>query len=340
MDLRALTADEGVALTSTANEMVAEGKGILAADESIGTIAKRFTLIGVESTQESRRAYRDMLFSTPKLADHISAVILHDETIQQRMDEGAPIPEYLASRGLIPGIKVDKGLVPLSPRSEERVTEGLDGLAARLLAYRALGARFAKWRAVYRIGSDAPSAESMRINAWLLGRYARMCQDAGMVPIVEPEVLMSGDHPIGRCAEATAEVLTAVFLQLVVHGVEFRGMLLKPNMVTPGSQAPGLTDARTVAAETIGVLLRTVPAEVVGITFLSGGQSEEEATANLSELARLGPVPWRLTFSFGRALQESALKAWAGNAVNRAAAQQELGRRASENGRALKAPTG
>lgn len=327
------------ALGGTANQMVALGKGILAADESPATIAKRFAAIGVESTQQSRRAYREMLFSTPQLGDHISAVILHDETIQQRMDEGALIPEYLASRGLIPGIKVDKGLVPLSPASAERVTDGLDGLMARLSAYRALGARFAKWRAVYRIDSDAPSAASLSINAWLLGRYARMCQEGGLVPIVEPEVLMTGDHAIGRCAEVTAAVLTAVFEQLVVHGVEFRGMLLKPNMVTPGSQAPGRSQARAVAAETARVLRKTVPAEVVGIAFLSGGQSEEEATGNLRELAQLGPLPWRLTFSFGRALQDSALKAWAGNALNRAAAQNELLRRARENRLALRAAT-
>jgi fructose-bisphosphate aldolase class I len=329
--------ETGIDLADTARRMVADGKGILAADESSGTIARRFAEIGVESTEPARRNYRTTLFSTPDLEQYISAVILYDETIRQQMDDGEPVPAYLARRGIIPGIKVDKGLVPLAPGSQEQVTEGLDGLAKRLEEYRALGARFAKWRAVFHIGPELPSTRCIEINAWLLGRYARVCQDAGLVPIVEPEVLMDGDHDLERCAAATRQVLTAVFAHCRQHGVALAGSVLKPNMVTPGSKVFDTAGPEAVARATVAVLRACVPAEVPGIAFLSGGQSEEQATANLQAIAALGPHPWRITFSFGRALQASALRAWAGRPENAAAAQRALLDRAAANSRVLRA---
>jgi fructose-bisphosphate aldolase, class I len=322
-------------LHATAEAMVADGKGILAADESSGTIARRFADIGVESTAENRRAYREALFGAPDLEKYISGVILYDETIRQTMSDGAPMPEYLATRGMIPGIKVDRGLVPFRPGSVEQVTEGLDGLGQRLDEYRELGARFAKWRAVYHIGPDVPTLKCIEVNAWLLGRYARICQDHGIVPIVEPEVLMDGDHTLERSAEVTRSVLHAAFEQLRLHEVDQPGMVLKPNMVSAGSKVFDSAGPAEIARATVDVLRECVPPEVPGIAFLSGGQTEEQATANLNEIAKLGPHPWHITFSFGRALQASALRAWAGRAANQEQARQALLERASENSRVL-----
>lgn len=319
----------------TAEAMVADGKGILAADESTSTIAKRFAEIGVESTPASRQGYRVSLFGAPDLARYISAVILYDETIRQQMDDGTPIPQFLASRGIIPGIKVDRGLVPFHWGSGEQVTEGLDGLNARVAEYRGLGARFTKWRALLHIGPEIPSSKCIEINAWLLGRYARICQDEGIVPIVEPEILMTGDHDLARCADVTRGVLAAVFEQCRYHEVDLRGMVLKPNMVTSGSAVLDSARPADVARETVAVLKDCVPPEVPGIAFLSGGQTEAQATANLDEIAMLGPHPWHVTFSFGRALQASALRAWSGVQSNSDKAQQALLERASENSRVL-----
>jgi fructose-bisphosphate aldolase, class I len=322
-------------LHATAEAMVADGKGILAADESSGTIAKRFAEIGVESTPENRRAYREVLFGAPDVEKYVSGVILYDETIRQQMSDGTPMPQHLSSLGIIPGIKVDKGLVPLHPGGTEQVTEGLDGLNARLVEYRTLGARFAKWRALLHIGPGLPTLKCIEVSAWLLGRYARICQDNGIVPIVEPEVLMDGDHDIARDAEVTRTVLHAVFAQLRFHEVDLRGMVLKPNMVTPGSAVFDSATPADVARETVAVLRECVPADVPGIAFLSGGQTEEQATANLDEIARLGPHPWHITFSFGRALQASALREWAGKAANQERARQALLERAGQNSRVL-----
>jgi fructose-bisphosphate aldolase class I len=322
-------------LHATAVAMVADGKGILAADESSGTIARRFAEIGVESTAENRRGYREALFGAPDLASYISGVILYDETIRQSMSDGTSMPHYLAARGIIPGIKVDKGLVPFRPDSKEQVGEGMDGLNGRLVEYRELGARFAKWRALFHIGDGIPTQQCIDVNAWLLSRYARICQDNGIVPIVEPEVLMDGEHGMARDAEVTRRVLHTVFAQLRAHEVDLRGMVLKPNMVTPGSRVFASATPAEMARETVGVLRECVPAEVPGIAFLSGGQSEDEATANLDEVAKLGPHPWHITFSFGRALQASALRAWAGQASNQDQARQALLDRASQNSRVL-----
>lgn len=322
-------------LRVTAEAMVTGGKGILAADESQSTIAKRFAEIGVESTPATRQGYRVSLFGAPDLARYISAVILHDETIRQQMDDGTPIPQFLASEGIIPGIKVDHGLVPFQPGSREQVTEGLDGLNARLAEYRGLGARFAKWRALLRIGPQIPSSKCIEVNAWLLGRYARICQDEGIAPIVEPEVLMTGDHDLARCADVTRHVLTAVFEQCRYHEIDLSGMVLKPNMVTPGSAVFDSAAPADVARETVAVLKDCVPPEVPGIAFLSGGQTEAQATANLDGIAMRGPHPWHITFSFGRALQASALRAWSGAQSNSGKAQEALLERASQNNRIL-----
>jgi fructose-bisphosphate aldolase, class I len=330
-----MVAGNSVDLRVTGEAMVADGKGILAADESTSTIARRFAEIGVESTPATRQDYRVSLFSAPDLSRYISAVILYDETFRQQMDDGTPIPRFLASSGIVPGIKVDRGLVPFHPGSGEQVTEGLDGLNARLAEYRNLGARFAKWRAVLHIGSGMPSPTCRETNAWLLGRYARVCQDEGLLPIVEPEVLMTGDHSLARCADVTREVLGSVFTQCRHHQVELSGMVLKPNMVTPGSAVFASATPAEVARETVTVLTECVPAEVPGIAFLSGGQTEEQATANLGEIAARGPLRWHITFSFGRALQGSAMRAWSGEHGNRGKAQEALLERASQNSRVL-----
>jgi fructose-bisphosphate aldolase class I len=302
-------------LHETAKALVAEGKGILAADESGGTIKKRFDSIGVESTEESRRGYREMLFTTPGAEEYISGVILFDETIRQSSADGTPFPELLERRGIIPGIKVDKGAKPLALAEGETITEGLDGLRERLKEYRELGARFAKWRATYSVSDTLPSEYCMWTNAHALARYAALCQEAGLVPIVEPEVLMDGDHTIERSFHVTSRVLFAVFTELADQKVQLEGTLLKPNMVLSGYDAAERAGADEVAEETIRCFKRHVPAAVPGIVFLSGGQSDEDATANLNAMNKLGPHPWQLSFSYGRALQAPALKAWAGDNV-------------------------
>jgi fructose-bisphosphate aldolase class I len=318
-------------LEETAAAIVAEGKGILAADESDGTIKKRFDSIGVESTEESRRAYRDLLFTTEGVEDYISGVILFDETIRQSSADGTPFPKLLESKGVIPGIKVDKGAKPLALAEGETVTEGLDGLRARLDEYRELGALFTKWRAVITIGKTIPSEYCVWTNAHALARYAALSQEAGLVPIVEPEVLMDGDHTLERSFEVTSRTLHAVFTELRDQRVHPEGMLLKPNMVLSGYECPQQASHDEVAAETIRCFKRHVPAAVPGIVFLSGGQSDEDATANLNAMNALGEHPWQLSFSYGRALQAPALKAWAGKEENVEAAQRAYYHRAKMN---------
>jgi fructose-bisphosphate aldolase class I len=320
-------------LSETAQALVAPGKGILAADESSGTIKKRFDTIGCESTEDRRRAYREMLFTTEGAADHISGVILFDETIRQNASDGRPLPKVLESVGIIPGIKVDKGAVKLAKSPDELVTDGLDGLRDRLVEYRGLGARFAKWRAVITIGAHIPSRLCIEVNAHALARYAALCQDEGIVPIVEPEVLMDGDHSLERCSQVTSDTLHAVFDALYAQRVDLSGMLLKPNMVLPGkghASSPATPD--TVADATLACFVRTVPAAVPGIVFLSGGQGDEEATANLNAMNARGPYPWHLSFSYGRALQHAALQAWKGSDANIDAAQVAYKHRADMNG--------
>jgi fructose-bisphosphate aldolase, class I len=318
-------------LARTAQALVAPNKGILAADESTGTIKKRFDSIGIESTEESRRAYRDMLFTTEGIDDYISGVILYDETIRQSASDGTPFPELLASREIIPGIKVDIGARPLANAPEETVTEGLDGLRERLNEYRKLGARFTKWRAVITIGDGIPSEYCIWTNAHALARFAGLSQEAGLVPIVEPEVLMDGDHTIERSFEVTSRTLHAVFTELRDQRVHPEGILLKPNMVLSGYDSPQQASHEEVAAETIRCFKRHVPAAVPGIVFLSGGQSDEDATANLNAVNALGDHPWQLSFSYGRALQAPALKAWGGKHENVEAAQRAYYHRAKMN---------
>jgi fructose-bisphosphate aldolase class I len=326
-----MTAQE---LAATAKALVAPGKGILAADESSGTIEKRFKSIQVQSTEEHRRAYRELLFTTEGAAEYISGVILYDETIRQQAADGTPLPEVLSRQGIIPGIKVDKGTTALAGFPGEKVTEGLDGLAGRLATYRDLGARFTKWRAVITIGDGIPTPGCIAANAEALARFAASSQEAGLVPIVEPEVLMDGDHGIERCDQATRDTLAEVFAALRRHRVRFDDMLLKPNMVLSGSDSPTQAGVEQVAKATVAALLDCVPASVPGIVFLSGGQSDEAATAHLNAMNRLGGVPWELSFSYGRALQAPALKAWKGEAANVAAAQQAYHHRARLNGAA------
>jgi fructose-bisphosphate aldolase class I len=321
-------------LHETAKALVAEGKGILAADESEGTIKKRFDSIGVESTEENRRAYRDLLFTTEGVEEYISGVILFDETIRQSSADGTPFPELLASKGIIPGIKVDKGAKPLALAEGETVTEGLDGLRGRLDEYRDLGARFAKWRATYSIGIDTPSEYCIWTNAHALARYAALCQEAGLVPIVEPEVLMDGTHDIQRSYHVTSRVLNAVYTELFDQRLDVEGTLLKPNMVLSGYEASQRADADEVAEWTLRCFSKHVPAAVPGIVFLSGGQSDEDATANLNAMNAVGPHPWQLSFSYGRALQAPALKAWGGKPENVEAAQRAYYHRAKMNGAA------
>jgi fructose-bisphosphate aldolase, class I len=319
-------------LESVARAIVAPKKGILAADESNATIAKRFDAIEVQSTEELRRRYRELLFTTPKASEYISGVILYDETIRQKTSEGVPFPEYLTRSGVIPGIKVDTGAKALAGFPEEKVTEGLDGLRERLAAYYALGARFAKWRAVITIGTGIPSSGCIEANAHALARYAALCQEADIVPIVEPEVLMDGNNSIERCEEVTSATLRAVYGQLAAQRVQLEGTLLKPNMVIAGKKCPQQASVKQVAEATIRCLLRCVPGAVPGIVFLSGGQSEQLATEHLNVMNTLGPHPWPLSFSYGRALQHSALEAWGGKDSHFAAAQREYYKRARLNG--------
>ncbi len=318
-------------LAAVAKALVAEGTGILAADESGGTIKKRFDSIGVESTADRRRAYRELLFTTPGAEEFISGVILFDETIRQRAADGTPFPEVLTARGIVPGIKVDQGAKPLALAPGETVTEGLDGLRERLAEYHGLGARFAKWRATYTIGQATPSDDCIWVNAHALARYAALCQEAGLVPIVEPEVLMDGEHSIERSGAVTGRVLQAVYTELHDQRVSLEGTLLKPNMVLTGYDAGDRAGVEEVAECTLAVLYRHVPAAVPGIVFLSGGQTEEDATAHLNAMNARGPHPWELSFSFGRALQAPALKAWRGQDANAVAAQQAYYKRAALN---------
>ena len=319
-------------LEVTARALVAPGKGILAADESDGTIKKRFDSIDVESTEESRRAYRDLLFTTPGTEEHISGVILFDETIRQSSADGTSFPKLLENRGIIPGIKVDKGAKALALAEGETITEGLDGLRDRFAEYGELGARFAKWRATYSIGEDLPSEYCVWVNAHALARYAALSQEAGLVPIVEPEVLQDGTHTIEESAKATGRVLLAVYQELHDQRVEFAGTLLKPNMVPSGYSAESRAGVDDVADATLAVLYKHVPASVPGIVFLSGGQTDEDATAHLNAMNARGPHPWQLSFSYGRALQAPSLKAWRGEEGNVTAAQEAFAHRAKMNG--------
>jgi len=321
-------------LQSTARALVAEGKGILAADESTGTIKKRLDSIGVESTEDARRDYRQLLFTTEGAEDYISGVILYDETIRQSTDDGTPFPKLLESKGIIPGIKVDTGAKPLALTDGETVTEGLDGLRARLEEYRELGARFAKWRATYSIAPDKPSEYCVWTNAHALARYAALCQEAGLVPIVEPEVLQDGTHTIAESRVATGRVLQGVYTELHDQRVDFRGTLLKPNMVLSGYEASDRASVDEVAEVTLECFYKHVPAAVPGIVFLSGGQTDEDATAHLNAMNAKGPHPWQLSFSYGRALQAPALKAWGGKPENVEAAQRAYYHRAKMNGAA------
>ncbi len=318
-------------LHETALALVAEGKGILAADESDSTIKKRFDSIGLESTEDNRRAYRDMLFTAEGTEDYISGVILFDETIRQNGLDGTPFPKLLESRGIIPGIKVDNGAKPLAHAEGETITEGLDGLRDRLGEYRELGARFAKWRATYSIGGGRPSEYCIWTNAHALARYAALCQEAGIVPIVEPEVLMDGDHSVEEAYHVTSKVLTAVYTELHDQRVELEGTLLKPNMVLSGYEASNRAGVDDVAESTLRCFYRHVPAAVPGIVFLSGGQSDEDATAHLNAINARGPHPWEISFSYGRALQAPALKAWGGKPENVEAGQRAYYHRAKMN---------
>jgi fructose-bisphosphate aldolase, class I len=320
------------ALRDTARALVARGKGILAADESSGTIEKRFDQIGVTSTEETRRAYRQLLFTTPALAEHISGVILFDETIRQATDDGTRFIEVLEKAGVIPGIKVDTGAKPLALFDGETVTEGLDGLRERLAEYHELGARFAKWRATYFIGDGRPTDFAILANGHAMARYAALCQEAAIVPIVEPETLMDGDHDLGACEDATGRALQGLYEQLRDHRVDLTGSLLKVNMVVPGKGAAAQVDDRAIAEATLRALRAHVPKEVPGIVFLSGGMTDEEATSRLNEINRLGDAPWEISFSYGRALQQRPLSIWNGEAANAEAAQRALAHRARMNG--------
>jgi fructose-bisphosphate aldolase class I len=319
-------------LNAIASTLVSEGKGILAADESHPSIARRFASVGVENTAENRRVYRQMLFTTKGAAEFISGVILYDETIRQAADDGTPLSQVLSRQGILPGIKVDKGTKPLAGAPGELVTEGLDGLRERLAEYRDLGARFAKWRAVITIGADIPTPACLGANAHALARYAALCQEAGLVPIVEPEVLMDGDHTIERCEAVTEATLDVVFRELKAERVLLEGILLKPSMVLSGSKSPRQATVPEVAEATLRCFRRTVPAAVPGIVFLSGGQRDDLATAHLNAMnAMAGSAPWPLSFSYGRALQAPVLAAWRGDPGRVAAGQQAFYHRARCN---------
>ncbi|RSZ37032.1 MULTISPECIES: class I fructose-bisphosphate aldolase [unclassified Variovorax] len=320
-------------LIDTARALVAGDKGLLAMDESNATCNKRFAALGIPQTEASRRDWRELIVTAPGLADSISGAILFDETIRQKTNAGQPFAKALVDVGIIPGIKVDTGAKPLAGHPGETVTEGLDGLRERLAEYAAMGARFAKWRGVIAIGDGLPTRACIRVNAHALARYAALCQEAGLVPIVEPEVLMDGGHSLARCAEVTEEVLHRTFSELRAQGVLLEGMLLKPNMVLPGLKAPTQDSVDAVAEATVGCLLRTVPAAVPGVAFLSGGQPAPLASARLNEMnIRFGSrLPWALTFSFSRAVQQPALDAWKGDAANVAVAQKALVLRTGAN---------
>jgi fructose-bisphosphate aldolase class I len=319
-------------LNKVAQAMTAPGKGILAADESTGTIKKRFDVIGVESTEDNRRDYRELLFRSADGMKHISGVILYDETIWQKAKDGTPLVEIIAKSGAVPGIKVDEGTKPLPFCPNELVTAGLDKLPERLPKYYAQGARFAKWRAVIDIGQGIPSYDCIHTNAHALARYAALCQVNQIVPIVEPEVLMDGDHDIDRCVEVTEFVLKETFQQLYYQRVKLEGMVLKPNMAVAGKKSAKKAGVEEVAAKTVKMLKECVPAAVPGIAFLSGGQSDEEATAHLDAMNKIGNLPWKLTFSYGRALQHAPQTTWRGKAENVAAAQRAFSHRAKMNG--------
>ena len=318
-------------LNQIARAMVAPGRGILAADESTGTIERRFTSINVENTEENRRAYRDLLFTTKGIGDWISGVILFDETLRQKSADGMSFVDLLNKNGVLPGIKVDAGAKPLPFCPGETVTEGLDNLPKRCAEYVKLGAKFAKWRAVIDIGADIPSTTSIAANAHALARYAAICQEAGLVPIVEPEVLMDGDHTIERCEQVTEWTLNAVFDALYINRVSLEGAVLKPSMVISGKKCVRQAGVQEVAERTVCILKRTVPAAIAGIAFLSGGQSDEVATAHLDAMNKLGNNPWPLSYSYGRALQQPTLKAWRGQAANVPAAQAALAHRSRMN---------
>jgi fructose-bisphosphate aldolase class I len=318
-------------LESIAQAMVAKGKGILAADESMGTIKRRFDSIKVESNDNNRRAYREMLFTTKGLEEAISGVILFDETIRTTASDGTPFAQLLAKKGILPGIKVDKGPVDIPSFPGEVVTEGLDGLRGRLKEYKELGAKFAKWRAVITIGDGIPTRTCLEANAHALARYAALCQEAVIVPIVEPEVLLDGGHTIERCQDVTEETLRITFWQLAEQRVHLEGMILKPSMVVSGKDNPRQAGVEEVAERTIRCLKRTVPAAVPGIAFLSGGQSAVSATEHLNAMNKMAPLPWQVSFSYARALQDPALKAWKGEAVNVAEAQKIFYHRAKMN---------
>lgn len=322
-------------LQTTIEDLVQKGKGILAADESHPTIAKRFKSINVESTEESRRNWRSLLLTTENLGDYISGIILFEETLTQKTDDDTPLPEAAEKQGIVPGIKVDKGTIPLVNAKGDKITQGLDGLADRLKVYKEQGARFAKWREVYPIDTHNPKTLGIEANAEVLARYAAICQSMGIVPIVEPEVLIDGDHSIGRCFEVIERVQHAVYHALHRYGVTLEHTLLKPSMVTPGKEHATRATPEQVAEKTVTVLRRTVPAAVPSINFLSGGQTDEEATANLNAMNRVYPgQPWELSFSYGRALQHWALQTWKGKLENVKAAQYALFSRARLNGAA------
>ncbi len=321
-------------LERTARALVAQGKGILAADESNQTMTKRLAAVGAQSTPESRAQFRELLFTTAGADRHISGAILYDETIHQSASDGSPFPALLSGRGMLTGIKVDTGAKPLAGAEGEMITEGLDGLRERLAVYRELGARFAKWRAVISIADAKPSCYAIATNAHALGRYAALCQESGIVPIVEPEVLMDGEHPIERSEQVTEVVLSTVFRELVDQRVLLEGVVLKPNMVLSGYGCPRQASVHEVAERTLAVLRRVVPAAVPGIAFLSGGQKDELAAAHLSAINQLGGAPWQLSFSFGRALQAAPLKVWSGQKANAAEAQRAFAHRVHCNGEA------
>jgi len=318
-------------LNEIARAMVAPGKGVLAADESSPTIGKRFAALGIESTEENRRSYREMFFSAQGMQEYVSGVILYDETIRQSASDGTPFPKYLQNLGIIPGIKVDTGAKDLAGHPGEKVTEGLDGLRERLAEYYDLGARFAKWRAVITIGDGIPTDYCLEANAHALARYGALCQERGIVPIIEPEVLMDADNDMDRCFEVTDKTLHTVFGALYRAGVKFEGMVLKPNMVVPGKKSGQKATPQQVAERTLEVLKKNVPAAVAGIAFLSGGQSDQEASANLNQLNKIGGAPWPMTYSYGRALQMAAMETWAGKPENLSAGQQTALLRARAN---------